>query len=242
MWGVCGGRTRRVSQGRARRPRGVCVGKTLGVQGGGAHVGGRPGRVGVGWGGWPGAACSAHLCSPPFRWASSAGSARGGREVSEAPAAGSATATAAERHRSLGRRPRLEPRGRRRRCCGGKLQIPPPPPPPPLPSPSSPPPAQEGHCRRRRAGRERGGAAACPAFPSTFPTPFRLPPTCKPLPAPPAEAPVWVPTAAPGPQQPCCVGTTSVGRRSGVGSPDLRWAWAGGGLHQRVSAGTPASR
>lgn len=36
--------------------------------------------------------------------------------------------------------------------------------------------------------------------------------------------------------------TTSVGRRSGVGSPDLCWAWAGGGLHQRLSAGTLASR
>lgn len=184
MQGVCGGRTECVSQGRVRRPRGVCVGKTLGVQGGGAHVGGRPGRVGVGvgWGGGgcSGAACSAHLCSPPFRSASCAGSARGGREVSKAGAAGSATATAADRHRSLGRRPRLEPRGcrrRRRRRSGGKLQIPPPPPPPPLPSPSSPPPAQEGHRRRRRAGRERGGAAACPASPSTSPAPARLPPT-----------------------------------------------------------------
>lgn len=36
-------------RGACGRPRGAGVGKTLGVQGGGAHVGGRPGRVGVGW-------------------------------------------------------------------------------------------------------------------------------------------------------------------------------------------------
>lgn len=222
--GVCGGSTEWISQGRVPgSPRGACVGpvgcalaRLWGCRVEERTSGG--GQAGWGWGGCPGAACSAHLRSPPFRSASCAGSARRGREVSEARAAGSATASAAERHRSLGRRPRLEPRGRRRRRrCGGKLQIPPPPPPPPLPSPSSPPPAQEGQCRRRRAGRERGGAAACPASPST--SPARLPPTCKPLPALPNVAPLRDVPCSPRPPTAPLPGVSKLGVPEWGGGP-----------------------
>lgn len=74
------------------------------------------------------------------------------------------------------------------------------------------------------AGGAQGGSGEGPRParrlppPPPSPNPFRLPPTCKPLPAQPAEAPVWIPTAAPGPQQSCRVGATSMGSRSGVGA------------------------
>ena len=166
-------------------PRGACVGLTgcalerLWGRRAEAHTRRGGGQAGWGWGGCPGAACPAHLRSA--RLPAPAPRVAAGKFPKAGPA-GSATAAAAARHRSLGRRPRLEPRGccrRRRRRCGGKLQIPPPPPPPPpLLPPSSPPPAQEGQCRRRRrARRERGGAAACPASAPT--SPARLPPTCR---------------------------------------------------------------
>lgn len=77
----------------------------------------------------------------------------------------------------------------------------------------------------------------------------RLPPPPPPAFLPPASlcplCPMWplsgMSPAAPGPQRPRCLGSPSLGCRSGVGGPDLGRAWAGRRLHRRVSAGTPAT-
>lgn len=158
------------------------------------------GQAGWGWGGCPGAACSRSppLTSVPLGFLRRLLASRPGSFRS--PGGG-------KRHRRCRPAP-PEPRAAASPGAEG-------PPPPPLrretPNPasaaaSSPPvavfsaPCPGGACRRRRAGREWGGAAACPASPSTAPA--RLPPTCQLCPLGPPRPLSGMTPAAPDPDGP----------------------------------------